>query len=519
MWRNTSVSSFSQWLKDWNSKVATSAASQQAGGAAGGSRAAGGTGGRLDQLVTIAGMDLYSLFSSADEVIEYLNTVDPALATRIKESFYSCFDGFSEDPQEYGQSVTAGWSKSCADGAVKALTTLYNKRQELIAKGTLILEEAKKKAARLQREQAAGAAGKEGKEGKEGARPSGQPRQPSQPSFYPPSDPTIVTGPHGARMHHEIRPVADEGSRTGAVAEKFFADPAHREFAAEINALCVADAEGYYRGMFSTRTNTWNLRDRHMVTVIKKLKDFLGVHPEAVVPSGANGGGGVAAAGAGGAAGGSSGFVVGFNRGGFSAAMGPFGASSSSSSSAAAGAGAGVGGGQQPSKKAKLVIWAHNSHLLDASAGESWTKNREHNVGMLLRQELGRDKVFLIGQYTATGTVSAASFWDGPVERKNVRPPLAGSYEDLLQRVPLPAYYLNLRPSSEAKEVLTPPRLQRAIGVIYKPSTERYSHYFEASLAGSCDGVVFFRETSALVPLEKTSKWKGGEEEAFPTGL
>jgi erythromycin esterase-like protein len=160
-------------------------------------------------------------------------------------------------------------------------------------------------------------------------------------------------------------------------------------------------------------------------------------------------------------------------------------------------------------QRTRLVVWAHNSHLGDARATEMGQRG-EWNVGQLARQEYGRD-AFLLGFTTATGAVTAASDWDAPAERKRVRPPLAGSYEELFQRVGLSNFLIPLRDDTPAGQLLSEPRLERAIGVIYRPESERISHYFNARLPGQFDAVLHFDETLALEPLDRTSGWEKGE--------
>ena len=130
----------------------------------------------------------------------------------------------------------------------------------------------------------------------------------------------------------------------------------------------------------------------------------------------------------------------------------------------------------------KVVVWEHNSHLGDASATQMGEEG-EWNVGQLVRERHG-DDARLIGFSTYTGTVTAASAWDGPAERKRVRPGMEGSFELLLHEVGIPDFYLPLRDGGPAAEALREARLERAIGVIYKPETERWSHYFHARLGG-----------------------------------
>jgi erythromycin esterase-like protein len=126
----------------------------------------------------------------------------------------------------------------------------------------------------------------------------------------------------------------------------------------------------------------------------------------------------------------------------------------------------------------------------------------------------------LVGLTTHTGTVTAADDWDGPARRKTVRPSLAGSYERLLHDTGLPRLLLPLRTDLELAAVTSPRRLERAIGVIYRPETERRSHYFHARLADQFDVVLHIDETRAVEPLERTAMWTDGEPaETFPSGL
>jgi erythromycin esterase-like protein len=166
---------------------------------------------------------------------------------------------------------------------------------------------------------------------------------------------------------------------------------------------------------------------------------------------------------------------------------------------------------------AKLVVWAHNSHLGDARATELGEAG-EWNVGQLVRQRWG-DEALLVGFTTHHGTVTAASEWDRPAERKRVRPGLAGSYEALFHGVGETSFLLPLR-GAEIAEPLRPSRLERAIGVIYMPQTERLSHYFHASLPEQFDAVIHWDETRAVHPLERTPEWESAEPpETYPVGI
>jgi erythromycin esterase-like protein len=140
----------------------------------------------------------------------------------------------------------------------------------------------------------------------------------------------------------------------------------------------------------------------------------------------------------------------------------------------------------------------------------------ELNVGQLVREQHGRDAV-LIGFTTHHGTVTAASDWGAPAERKRVRPALTDSYEEIFHDTDVPQFLLTWREGDTAMEGLRDPKLERAIGVIYRPDTERMSHYFWARLRDQFDAVLHFDETRAVEPLERTAEWDTGEvPETFP---
>lgn len=169
-------------------------------------------------------------------------------------------------------------------------------------------------------------------------------------------------------------------------------------------------------------------------------------------------------------------------------------------------------------REARIVVWEHNSHVGDARATEM-SRRGELNVGELARRTYGHDAV-LVGFTTYAGTVSAASGWDQPVERKRVRPGIAGSVEEMFHATDDPAFLLPLRAPSDAAVTLKKPLLERAIGVIYRPETERLSHYFFAQVADQFDAVIHFDQTQAVEPLDLTPTWEEGEApETFPTGL
>ncbi len=166
---------------------------------------------------------------------------------------------------------------------------------------------------------------------------------------------------------------------------------------------------------------------------------------------------------------------------------------------------------------AKAVVWEHNSHVGDARA-TSMALRGELNVGQLVRQRYGT-QAFLVGPTTFDGRVTAASNWGDTPQRKHVRPGLPGSYEALLHEVSTPQFWLATAGDSAAA-VLSGARLERAIGVIYRPETELQSHYFQAEIAHQFDAVIHIDRTRALEPLEPTELWLRGEPpETFPSGL
>lgn len=235
------------------------------------------------------------------------------------------------------------------------------------------------------------------------------------------------------------RQAADYASRDGFVASDDL-------FFAEQNARLVANAEVYYRAMFGGRSESWNVRDQHMMETLSALLEH---HDE---------------------------------RG----------------------------------RPARAVVWAHNSHLGDARATQMATAG-ELNLGQLARERFGQ-KAWLIGLTTHTGAVTAARNWDAPAERRHVRPSLEGSYERLFHDTGLDRFLLFLR-EGPARAALRHERLERAIGVIYRPESERVSHYFRACLPQQFDAVLHFNRTSALEPLERWAHDEIDLPETYPTGI
>jgi erythromycin esterase-like protein len=305
------------------------------------------------------GLDLYSLHSSMEAVLGYLDRVDPAAARRARDR-YGCFEHFGTDAQGYGYAATLGLSSSCEREVLAQLVDLRAR-------------------------------------------------------------------------------AADYINRDGFVAEDDY-------FVAEQNARLVRNAEQYYRSMFGGRSESWNLRDTHMMETLDALVTWT----------------------------------------------------------------------RRRSGIARAVVWAHNSHLGDARATQmgEWG---ELNLGQLARQRYGRD-AYLVGFTTHTGTVTAARDWDEPAERRQVRPSMSGSYERLFHDLEMPRF-LVLMHGEPVRSALSAPRLERAIGVVYKPETERASHYFRARLSEQFDAVIHVDTTTALNPLERWSREDVDLPETYPTGV
>jgi erythromycin esterase-like protein len=174
--------------------------------------------------------------------------------------------------------------------------------------------------------------------------------------------------------------------------------------------------------------------------------------------------------------------------------------------------------------QSKAIVWAHNSHIGNAAFTDMGMWRGELNIGQLAKEQFGTDDVRLIGFGTHTGTVAAADDWDSPMKVKEVRPSLPESYERASHDSEIPRFLLDLREDKlgdEVRETLMGPRLERYIGVIYRPETERLSHYSEAILPRQFDAWVWFDETRSVMPLP--GQLRPGEEvhedETYPFGL
>jgi erythromycin esterase-like protein len=242
-----------------------------------------------------------------------------------------------------------------------------------------------------------------------------------------------------AQLTELQRRAHDYTSRDGRAA-------ADEYFFAEQNARLVANAETYYRAMFGGRAESWNVRDRHMLSTLLALLAY----------------------------------------------------------------------NERTSGSARAVVWAHNSHLGDARATQMAAAG-EINLGQLVREHYGND-AWLVGFTTHEGTVTAARNWDDPAERRRVRPALPTSYERLFHDTGLSRFMLLLR-HSEVRKPLLRERLERAIGVIYRPDTERISHYFGARLPDQFDAVLHIDRTSAVEPLERWARDESDLPETYPFGV
>lgn len=173
---------------------------------------------------------------------------------------------------------------------------------------------------------------------------------------------------------------------------------------------------------------------------------------------------------------------------------------------------------QENHQSAKIVVWAHNSHVGDARATEA-ARHGEWNIGQLARELYG-EKAILIGLTTYQGTVTASSDWDAYYERKVVNPALNGSVESLFHDTKIGDFMLSFKDNGPISTALSDLRLERAIGVIYRPHTERQSHYFYSSLPNQFDAILHFDQTHALEPLDKEQFGDAGEApETFPVGV
>jgi erythromycin esterase-like protein len=167
---------------------------------------------------------------------------------------------------------------------------------------------------------------------------------------------------------------------------------------------------------------------------------------------------------------------------------------------------------------AKAVVWAHNSHIGDASKTEMGLLREELNIGQLCRERFGKDAA-LIGFGTHSGTVACASDWDAAMEVKPVNPSRPDSYERLAHDAGIRRFLLDVRQGQHdsLRHRLLAPRLERFIGAIYRPQTERWSHYSACSLPQQFDAYVWFDETTAVTPLPTIQR--EGPEETYPFGL
>jgi erythromycin esterase-like protein len=167
---------------------------------------------------------------------------------------------------------------------------------------------------------------------------------------------------------------------------------------------------------------------------------------------------------------------------------------------------------------ARTIVWAHNSHVGDASA-TTMGRRGEFSLGELARSHFG-DRAVLVGLTTSHGTVTAADDWDAPARRMELLPPLAHSCELAFHKTGLPAFLLEPTANEALAQALSAPLLQRAIGVVYRRDSERGSHYLTADLTKQFDVLIHIDTTRALEPLETAAPVNPVEvDETYPTGV
>ena len=179
----------------------------------------------------------------------------------------------------------------------------------------------------------------------------------------------------------------------------------------------------------------------------------------------------------------------------------------------------------RPGRPAKVVVWAHNSHLGDASFTEMGQARGELNLGQIVRERFA-EASWLVGFTTHDGAVTAATEWDGAAEHKRVTPSRGDSIEGILHATGVERFLLPFRDQPRLSREFEHPLLERAIGVIYRPETERQSHYFHAQVARQFDALIHIDRTRAVVPLEADRAWldgrashEGEAAESYPQGL
>lgn len=173
---------------------------------------------------------------------------------------------------------------------------------------------------------------------------------------------------------------------------------------------------------------------------------------------------------------------------------------------------------QAQQRKAKIVIWAHNSHIGDARATQAG-QQAEINIGQLMRERHGAN-AYLVGFTTYNGTVAAADDWDMPVKLKRVRNAIAGSYEHIFHEVGHEQFLLLLHDTHKRLIDFERSYLERAIGVIYHPETELQSHYFQVRIEDQFNAVIHIDQTKAVQPVDRSSEWKEDQvDQTYPVGL
>lgn len=166
-------------------------------------------------------------------------------------------------------------------------------------------------------------------------------------------------------------------------------------------------------------------------------------------------------------------------------------------------------------KAAKGIVWAHNTHIGDASYTDMKDQGL-YSIGELARREYGKDKVSLVGFGSYQGTVLAGRFWGSPPEKMILPEGQVNSWEELCHQAGAQFHinceYLKLNPALHRRIP------HRAVGVVYNPKVEQHGNYVPTVIPERYDHFLFFNETKALhqidisVELAKTP-------ETYPFGV
>jgi erythromycin esterase-like protein len=169
--------------------------------------------------------------------------------------------------------------------------------------------------------------------------------------------------------------------------------------------------------------------------------------------------------------------------------------------------------------RVKTIIWAHNSHVGDSRYTHKQSRG-ELTIGKLIRDHWGLERTVSIGFTTYNGFVTAADEWDLPCKYKKVNDGMSGSIEEVFHKVSENIMNVGfmiifrsktsenyLAEKSVIEDLSKRAYLERAKSVIYRPNTERRSHYFDCKIAKQFDIVIHIDNTNALQPLDIPQEW------------